>query len=410
MKKIMIFAVMMLVASTTVFAASSDALKAILKSKTYDEAASLVKSTLDQLASPAEKAEAYNKLVDLAMEKVNNESTIITSNQMVEQFGKGELEPYDTLGLYTAVYNAIENGIECDKYDVMPNEKGKVKPAFHSKNQSRLWVVRTNLINAGQYAANQDDNAAALNNYGLYVETANSPLFSDVDKTTSPDLYIGEVARVAAVYAYQDKNIDLANKYVDVALQDTAKATHTEALNLKLYIAQQQLNTKEDSLQYIQTLKDFYVKDKTNDQIFGQLADFYGKMQQTDAFKALITEKIAEDPNNYTAWALKGQDEMNAKKWDDAVASFKKAIAIKADEPIVYTFISFCFNSKASEINNNPDAVKSLYQESLPYVEKAKELDPNREKANWAYPLYQCYYALYGDADPRTQEASVLIK
>ena len=42
----------MLVASATAFAGDSDALKAILKAKTYDEAEQLVKSTLDQLATP----------------------------------------------------------------------------------------------------------------------------------------------------------------------------------------------------------------------------------------------------------------------------------------------------------------------------------------------------------------------
>ena len=56
----------MLVASATAFAGDSDALKAILKAKTYAEAEQLVKSSIDQLANAQEKAKAYNKLVDLA--------------------------------------------------------------------------------------------------------------------------------------------------------------------------------------------------------------------------------------------------------------------------------------------------------------------------------------------------------
>ena len=65
MKKLMMMA-MMLVASATVFAGDSDALKAILKAKDYQEAQSLINSSLAQLADNAEKARAYNKLVDLA--------------------------------------------------------------------------------------------------------------------------------------------------------------------------------------------------------------------------------------------------------------------------------------------------------------------------------------------------------
>ena len=53
---------------------------------------------------------------------------------------------------------------------------------------------------------------------------------------------------------------------------------------------------------------------------------------------------------------------------------------------------------------NNSQEQKKLYTESVGYLEKAKEVDPNREKANWSYPLYQCYYNLYGANDSRTKE------
>ena len=72
MKKLMI-AAMMLLTTSAAFAGDSEALKAILKAKTYAEAQELVKANLNQLANDAEKAKAYNKLVDLAMEKVSKE-------------------------------------------------------------------------------------------------------------------------------------------------------------------------------------------------------------------------------------------------------------------------------------------------------------------------------------------------
>ena len=64
---------MMLVASATAFAGDSDALKAILKAKDYAEAQSLINSSISQLTDAAEKAKAYNKLVDLACEKFDKE-------------------------------------------------------------------------------------------------------------------------------------------------------------------------------------------------------------------------------------------------------------------------------------------------------------------------------------------------
>ena len=61
MKKLMI-AALLIFASSAAFAGDSDALKAILKAKTYTEAESLLKSNLAQLTTAAEKAKAYNKL------------------------------------------------------------------------------------------------------------------------------------------------------------------------------------------------------------------------------------------------------------------------------------------------------------------------------------------------------------
>ena len=66
MKKLMI-AAMMLLTTSAAFAGDNEALKAILKAKTYAEAQELVKANLNQLANDAEKAKAYNKLVDIAM-------------------------------------------------------------------------------------------------------------------------------------------------------------------------------------------------------------------------------------------------------------------------------------------------------------------------------------------------------
>ena len=92
MKKLMM-AALMLLSTSAAFAGDSDALKAILKAKTYDECSALVKSSLSSLASNAEKAKAYNKLVDLAMQKVSKEQSTINANQMATQFKQGKVEP-----------------------------------------------------------------------------------------------------------------------------------------------------------------------------------------------------------------------------------------------------------------------------------------------------------------------------
>ena len=101
MKKVLFMAIA-LMASTMTFAGKSDALKAITKCKDYAEAAQLLKNSLSQLADNAEKAEAYNHLVDLAMVKVEKENGIAIENTAKAQMG-GKVEPYDTIGLCDAL-------------------------------------------------------------------------------------------------------------------------------------------------------------------------------------------------------------------------------------------------------------------------------------------------------------------
>lgn len=412
MKKLLIAAAMVL-ASSTAFAGDSDALKGILKLKNYAEAESLLKSSLGQLANDAEKAKAYNHLVTLALEKFTKEQNVQTANAMAEM-SKAKVEQFDTLGMYNAAYNALINGIECEKYDQMPDAKGKVKPKFHDENAQKISNARLALIAAGNDAAGKGDQDGVLKYWGTFLDTDDTPLLASIDKSNEAS-FIGQVAYYAAQYANQAKQYDRAEKYIDIAMKDPELAK--EAQTFKYAMAQRNLKTREDSLKYVGMLKELYTKEPSNEMAFGTLCNLYAGLNMTTELNGLIQEKLAADPNNYTAWALKGQTEMNMANvagenadWDSPIASFKKANEIDGTNPVVLTYLGFCLNSKAATINGDRNAQKEIYKESLNYLERAKEIDPNREKANWAYPLYQCYYLVYSANDPRTQEMEKLLK
>ncbi len=405
MKKLMI-AAMMLLGTSTAFAGDSDALKAILKAKGYAEAASLVKSSLSQFASDAEKAKAYNHLVQLAMEKFNNETTIQTENQTAKLTQKAE-QPFDTLGYYNAAYDALMNAIECNKYDNMPDAKGKVKPKFHDALLQVIPNARIQLVNGGQWAAQHSNDEGVLKYWGTFLDTEDADLLKTIDKSNEQG-YLGQVAYFTALYANQNKQIDRAMKYLEMAMKDPEQAK--EAQNMKFTIGQQNLKTHADTLKFVDELKVFYEQNSDSEAAFGTLCNLYSQMNKKDEVVKLVNDKISRDPNNSTAWALKGQTEMNEQKYDDAIESFKKSVDIDGTNPVVLTYLGFCMNSKAAGIEGNIPAQKALYKESMGYLERAKEIDPSREKANWAYPLYQCYYINYSATDPRTKELEDMLK
>ena len=396
MKKLFIMAAM-IVASSSAFAQD---FKSVLKSKDYAEAQGQLQSCLSTLSND-EKAKAYHKLVELSLNKANHEISIIQENQMMKQMGQAGEKAVDNMGMAVALKNALLDAEQCDKYDALPNAKGKVAPKFRKKNANRIWPNRIQFVIAGQDCLQGDDQTVAYKYFAAYVDSYTAPLFADMDKSTR-DEYLGNVALIAARLAYQLKDMDKANQYCDVALNDTA--SYKEALGVKVAFMQQEMKTKEDSLRCLKNVEALYLKDKENESIFSVLAPLYGALGMQDKQDAILAERLAVNPNDFMANLVKGQAQMNASKWDEAIADFKKAVEIKPSA-LVMTWMGYCNNNKAANLQD-VNQQKVLLAETEKYLEKAKELDPEQKEANWKYLLYNTYYVLYGADDARTKSVA----
>jgi hypothetical protein len=53
----------------------------------------------------------------------------------------------------------------------------------------------------------------------------------------------------------------------------------------------------------------------------------------------------------------------------------------------------------------NKEKVTQVLRQAQVYLEKTRELDPNRETTNWSYPLYRIYYAIGDKAKMAELEA-----
>ena len=390
----------MMVASATAFAGDSDALKAILKAKTYAEAEALVKSSVGSLANDAEKAKAYNKLVDLAMAQFDAQSTIQTENQLAKQMGKEE-KPVDQKLMNEMAFNAITAAMECDKYDQKPNEKGKVAPKFDKKNAQRLWFApRNTLVNAGQDALTAKDNATARKYWTLFVESDAAAMFKDQNRDQQK-AFFGQVARFAAIFAYQDKDMAKALELADIAMKDEQE--YEQALNLKLEILGDGLKTKDDSVKYVSNLKAIYAEHKVNG-VMEKLYNVLLGLGQTAEADKILDDALAADPNNFVALADKGLSLLTANKADEAVKYLKKAFEVKPDNAVIATYAGTAYSVQAQNVED-PAKKKALYKEAIELFDKAKELDPDMLQAKWGYNRYNAYYNYYGENAPETKQA-----
>ena len=397
MKKLIV-AAMMVLGATSAFAGDSDALKAVMKAKTYAEAEALLKQNLGQLANDAEKAKAYNKLVDLGMKAYNDQQSIMQTNQIMKKN-----DPIDENAMNEGAYNALMNAIECYKYDQLPNAKGKVAPKFGS-NAARVWAARVQLVNAGQTAAQNNKADEVLKYWGAFLDTDSEPLFAGIDakQKDGEKEYIGQVALFAARYAYQAKDAARCEKYCDIAMKSEKEAK--DALNLKLYVMKDGLKTHADSLAYVDKLKGLYAQDENNDVILDGLNSMYSSMQMEKEQEALLNAAISKNPSNFVALANLGMMYIQKNDADNAIKNLKLALAAKPDNVTVLTYLGACYNSKAGALQD-PNGRKVVYKEAIKVLDKAKELDPEKAQANWGYTRYQAYYGYYGPTAAETKKA-----
>ena len=397
MKKLIV-AAMMVLGATSAFAGDSDALKAVMKAKTYAEAEALLKQNLGQLANDAEKAKAYNKLVDLGMKAYNDQQSIMQTNQIMKKN-----DPIDENAMNEGAYNALMNAIECYKYDQLPNAKGKVAPKFGS-NAARVWAARVQLVNAGQTAAQNNKADEVLKYWGAFLDTDSEPLFAGIDakQKDGEKEYIGQVALFAARYAYQAKDAARCEKYCDIAMKSEKEAK--DALNLKLYVMKDGLKTHADSLAYVDKLKGLYAQDENNEVILDGLNSMYSSLKMEKEQEALLNAAIAKNPSNFVALANLGMMYIQKNDAENAIKNLKQALAAKPDNVTVLTYLGACYNSKAGALQD-PNGRKVVYKEAIKVLDKAKELDPEKAQANWGYTRYQAYYGFYGPTAAETKKA-----
>ena len=394
---------MMLVASATSFAGDSDALKAVMKTKNYAEAEQLLKQNIGQMADAAEKAKAYNYLVDLAMKKVTKETGIILENQVGQQMGRAanEIVPYDTLGLANALCDAIYNAIECNKYDQQPNAKGKIAPKYAEKNAQRIWTNRQHLVTIGQEEAHKEPKDNALKFWGAFVDSGVDSLFAAQNHESEKE-YFGQVALFSGRYAYEKKDFDRGDRYIAIARKDPSQ--EKDALATQLWYIRTGLQNHADSVAATNRLKSLYEAEPENDAVLDALNSMYDGMKDRAAQNALLDNHLAKYPNSFAALANKGLMAMAENNAEKAAEWLRKAAASKPDNAVIFTYLGICLSSQAATSEDEAKS-KDFYKQAIEAFDKAKELDPEKQQANWGYNRYQAYYGLYGEEDPRTKAA-----
>ena len=369
-----------------------------MKGQAYSEAVSTLNAALSGL-SAEQKAKGYNQLVDILYPEASKAFEAIT----LANVQKNKVEA----STYTPIVNALNEAVKCDEFDNQPNDKGKVAPKFRKKNADRLANFRNVLINAANETTDPDQKLSLAN---AYINSSESPLFAEALKAGDP--YLGYAQFFAAAAYYNKENWNKAAEYAEKALK--CEDVKENAEQYLVSALTKNLKTKADTLTYIKKLNDINA-----DKYMAQMASLYNQVGEKALSEKILNDAIAKDPNNKMAYAIKGENAMNEKNWDEAIKNFKKTVEIDPDFVAVWFNLGVCASSKGFDLNEqlsengritaeNDAKVKDALKEAVGYYEKVRQLDPNREKvSNWPYQLRMLYNAI-GDTEKANEISKML--
>ena len=415
MKKLMIMA-LMAGAATTAFAQDAvvkEAKKLFSKGE-LDAATKMLAPALTSNET-VDKAAAWALQTDIYFQQYSEQA-----DAAIKSLVPGAKEKADSLVMYSSAIKAWDSAIETDKYDQMPDAKGKVKRKFLAANQKRFKPLAVPFVQGGQYFYGKKNNEEAFRMWKAYVDMRETSIFKDMPEAEFPkEPFYNDIIYYCALLSYQMKNYNEAEVYAKkLVAADPSKAG--EANEILLFSKKETMKTAQDSLNYVNTLKEIHKANPDEERYFNLLMEYYTRSNNQKALAEWAEEEIALNPQNKMAWALKGEVQMNNREWDPAVESYKKAIELDPEFIQCIFNAGVCMNGKAIELKDqladkktggltkeNADKVKSILAEALVYLEKAKELDPDREKVNWAYPLYQIYYSMGNKEKSDEMEALV---
>lgn len=394
MKKF-IFTAIVAAFATTSFA--QDIVKQ-MKGQSYTEATTTLNGALSGL-SAEQKAKGYNQLVEIVYPEASesfNAITLANMNKTKVEYAK-----------YLPIVNALNEAVKCDEFDNQPNDKGKVAPKFRKKNADRLANLRSVLINAANETTDPDQKLILAN---AYINSSESPLFAEALKTGDP--YIGYAQFFAAAAYYNKEDWNKAATYAEKALKCEDVKENAESYLVSALT--KTLKTKSDTIAYLKKLNEINAE-----KYMAQIASLYNQIGEKQLSEKILNNAIAANPSNKMAYAIKGENAMNDRNWDEAIKNFKKTVEIDPAFTAVWFNLGVCASSKGFDLNeklsNNgkisveDDAkVKEVLKEAMGYYEKVRQLDPNRETvSNWPYQLRMIYNAL-GETDKANEISKML--
>lgn len=347
----------------------------------------------------------YNELdkakeaIDMAIEHEktkDNPKTWKVRGQVYQAIAKSEDEKFKSLA-----ENPLKIAIESFQKAQALDEKGKYQGEITLSYLaiSDMQINRgVDFFNAGAESGKTEDFAKAF-----YAFKSALDVKAMVDETAIDTIVIFN----AGIAADRGKLFDEAIKFY-------SKVAELKYEGSKIYGFMANIKKEQgDTAAYVQSLKngiEAYPEDNTV--LMVELINYYLNADISDQALEYLSIAIEKDPTNQTFYFAQGALYDKLKDFDNAKASYEKAVELKSDYFDAYYNLGALFFNKGAELlklaNEIPpnqqkkydEAVKTSFKElekALPYLEKAHEIQPTEETT--MLTLKEIYFKLRNDSE-----------
>lgn len=232
------------------------------------------------------------------------------------------------------------------------------------------------------------------------------------------EIYMGTVDTVVvyntALAAYNDGDYEKAHKYLDWTIELEYGETTPYLLKYQACMAQKDLECAE------MALRGAFEAFPDDEQILLTMIQFFIDNDKKEDALDYIELALEETPDNHTLYYARGVLHMQTENYDKALVALKKAIELNEDSFESQYNAGVCYYNKGAQqiedANNIMDpteyneailAAREVFAKALPYMEKARELDP--DDMDTLVSLKELYYRLqmtekYEEVNARIKE------
>ena len=370
---------------------------------------SVVKEAKSKKGNPAEAA----KIIEAALtnpETANDPNTWKLAGDFQKAIYDAENEKMylsavdkskvaDTTKMYNSLAKWFEYYLKCDEVEQAQVASGALKKAkLRKKNAEALKAVRQNLASFGSDAYNSGNYKASLKLFGLFVDVAEAPMFSE-DPTVSADTLNSLFAAYASLAANMLQDKDNVLKYGKIGKEHKDEGYRSLMCMAEVYAG--------DTIKWLEVIKEGAAKFPNQHFFIANLVQYYLDNNLVDEGLAHINDILAVKEEPYYLY-LKGVMLLNKKQYDDLSIVCDKIIgfdngyvgeAYSLKGGIYYWQARAIVEENANlqiddpKYNTNEAKVKELFEQAMPLYEKSRELTPNNKEL-WGQYLYAIYYAL----------------